>query len=203
MSSRKMISFASLLLVVFSCKDSPTLLEQAEDAYNTQVAELCECSVQDGEFPDVATCKEEFGPLSEDTDPDCFNKVLTDPAYRSWIDCNLKVEQDLADCLKDEPCLPRFSCADGSMDVPGSYRCDGDNDCADGSDENDCDGVPPNCLEKYGQALLACGSAPDGYFDALDACRLTRMCSNGEEIPESWWCDGEADCEDGSDEASC
>ncbi|MCK6574094.1 hypothetical protein L6V77_23690 [Myxococcota bacterium] len=36
------------------------------------------------------------------------------------------------------PPPPDFSCADGSDAVPGDWVCDGEEDCADGSDEQDC-----------------------------------------------------------------
>ena len=32
-----------------------------------------------------------------------------------------------------------FEC-DNRMCIPASYKCDGDNDCGDGSDERDCGG---------------------------------------------------------------
>jgi hypothetical protein len=36
------------------------------------------------------------------------------------------------------PPPPDFNCADGSDAVPGDWVCDGEADCADGSDEQDC-----------------------------------------------------------------
>ena len=204
MNSRKMISFASILLAVFSCKNDPTKLEQIEDAYDAVVTQQCECAVQTDASLSIASCRDAVGPfLDEDSDRDCANEVLTDPTYAPWVDCTLQARRQWADCLKDEPCLPDFWCKDLGWEIPGSLVCDGRLDCADGSDEANCDGVPPSCRSQFLQAVDLCEPRVDGFLEALDACVRTRMCANGEEIPESEWCDGEADCEDGSDEASC
>ena len=32
----------------------------------------------------------------------------------------------------------QFKCFDGSKCIPSTYKCDGDNDCTDGSDEAGC-----------------------------------------------------------------
>lgn len=72
-----------------------------------------------------------------------------------------------------------YLCADHRC-VPQNYRCDGDDDCADNSDEHHC---PPF-------------SCRPGNFPCINEkkCLATR-----------WLCDGNKDCKDGTDEltANC
>ncbi len=239
MRTRTLLSIPACLVLAASCKDgSRTLLERFEDAYNGQVGAACVCDVQVGEYPDEAACREDYGPAFDpDVDRNCANKVFNDSAYKPWVQCTLQANQAYADCLKAEPCPTSFTCADGSDTIPESWKCDGDMDCTDGSDEAgcpppfmcadgsdtvpdawhcdgeadctdgsdeaDCDGVPQSCDAKYAQASDECGSAPETFFDELDQCIRMRACANGEQIRESWWCDGEPDCTDESDEANC
>jgi len=71
----------------------------------------------------------------------------------------------------------QFRCDDGNC-IPGILQCNEENDCADDSDEANCEN-------------LVC----PGEF----------ACPNGgdECVPLSWVCDDEVDCDDGRDEAEC
>ncbi|XP_020846577.1 low-density lipoprotein receptor-related protein 2 isoform X2 [Phascolarctos cinereus] len=120
-------------------------------------------------------------------------------------------------------CLPmcsstQFLCGDSERCIPIWWKCDGQRDCRDGSDE------PSTCPQRYCQlgqfqcsdgnctnphflcnALRECpdGSDEDHVLCVNHQCETHQwQCANKRCIPESWQCDTEDDCGDNSDEAS-
>uniref|UniRef100_A0A673GCB4 Low-density lipoprotein receptor-related protein 8-like n=1 Tax=Sinocyclocheilus rhinocerous TaxID=307959 RepID=A0A673GCB4_9TELE len=84
----------------------------------------------------------------------------------------------LSPCAVKNTCAPsEFACANGQC-VPGRWRCDGEPECPDGSDEADATCIKQTC--------------PPEKFDCGGKC-----------VSLSWRCDGERDCENGEDEADC
>ncbi|XP_071551533.1 uncharacterized protein [Panulirus ornatus] len=114
-----------------------------------------------------------------------------------------------------------FRCANGKSDVPVSWRCDGSNDCEDGSDEDKCEMEPQPCAEGYFRCKVSgncitnfwtCDGdddCEDGSDEDLEECQKRTcgttqwQCGSGECIPRMWRCDHRPECDDGSDEVNC
>ena len=78
-----------------------------------------------------------------------------------------------------------FQCQSPKHCVPKSWHCDGQADCADGSDEMEC--TVSDCSKGDFQCRNVSTDSSLGVN--LDIC-----------ISSQWVCDGEKDCADGSDE---
>jgi hypothetical protein len=95
-----------------------------------------------------------------------------------------------------------FNCADGTQ-IPETYQCDGESDCADDSDEQNCPTF--TCDEgtevPLHQQCNGFSECPD-FSDELN-CPGQFVCSDGAVIPLSWQCDGFQDCADNGDEQGC
>jgi len=135
----------------------------------------------------ACTCKSAF--LSESSasfrDPKLANLVESVPGTRFGFQVYY-IRRDKSSgeayffCLNhpdNRTCpIQYFSCTSGRC-VPNDWRCDGDNDCGDNSDEQSC--PSKQCSQRE--------------FRCLD----------GNCITGSWRCDGVSDCQDDSDEAGC
>ena len=82
--------------------------------------------------------------------------------------------------------------------IPLVWRCDGDIDCHDNSDEQNCTAADVDRRTKLLDASASVVRPP-----TLCAVNQFRCVTSRECINEAWHCDGEDDCMDSSDEADC
>uniref|UniRef100_A0A8B9PU94 Very low-density lipoprotein receptor n=1 Tax=Apteryx owenii TaxID=8824 RepID=A0A8B9PU94_APTOW len=148
----------------------------------------------------------------------CATLALWHPAALAWLyigaQVSLLIEGARAKCEESQ-----FACSNGRC-IPLLWKCDGDEDCSDGSDETTC--VKKTCAESdfvcnSGQCVpnrWQCDGDPDcedGSDESAELCHM-RTCRVNEIscgpqstqcIPVSWKCDGERDCDSGEDEENC
>uniref|UniRef100_A0A4W6BST5 Si:dkey-88l16.3 n=1 Tax=Lates calcarifer TaxID=8187 RepID=A0A4W6BST5_LATCA len=86
-------------------------------------------------------------------------------------------------------------CTDGKRCIPKKFLCDGERDCLDGTDEVGCG---KDLIKHSSLNVLNVRSAPLRCRKGFKPCKDGLEC-----VMYSHVCDGEQDCQDGSDEEGC
>ncbi|XP_050504158.1 sortilin-related receptor-like isoform X12 [Diabrotica virgifera virgifera] len=113
-------------------------------------------------------------------------------------------------------CSPEHFTCSNHFCIPRGWKCDGEDDCGDNSDEFQCSTqtCPPSffvcgdgkCLPNYWRCDYDtdCADGSDEAKCPRQNCTEGQFeCENGRCISSKWRCDGENDCRDGSDERNC
>ena len=73
--------------------------------------------------------------------------------------------------------MDEFQCRMDSLCIPMRWRCDGDTDCMDLSDENDCEGVTHMCdpavkfsCRNSGECVVAFSALKCNWLTTLSSC---------------------------------
>ncbi|CAG2189557.1 HSPG2 [Mytilus edulis] len=120
------------------------------------------------------------------------------------------------------PCGARQTTCRNGQCIPLDYRCDGDTNCDDNSDEESCSVssiCEPNELrcrnDRCAMRIYRCDGDDDCEDNSdeedcptrkpSDSCDIVEFeCMSGDQcIPITYQCDGEIDCLDRSDELNC
>ncbi|XP_077601200.1 low-density lipoprotein receptor-related protein 2-like [Stigmatopora nigra] len=193
--------------------------------------EVCDGVVQCQDRSDELHCSKPEGCVHLcDNNNRCLPETLLCDAERDCLDgtdeenCeNGNEETSLTTIMPDKfvfkplKCsLGAQACKDNSECVLFIHLCDGENDCTDGSDEEECSSTCEHdqfqcahgkmCIEKSQVCddVPQCQDRSDEQKCSKSDEECAHYCDSGNScLPKSFLCDGEIDCYDGTDETNC
>ncbi|CAG0894277.1 unnamed protein product [Darwinula stevensoni] len=129
----------------------------------------------------------------------CSHLCVPLPSRNKTCMCpaGLRLGPNRRSCIQEVNCgSGDFQCHDGRC-IPSSWHCDGNADCLGEEDEKNC-AKPKNslCSEDHGFHK----QCANGWSSCFHCPSIVTFCDC---VPQIWWCDGDKDCSDGSDEAAC
>ena len=148
----------------------------------------CDHDYDCGDGSDEDDCSDEEYRLCSEDEKQCHNGKCIHSS--KWCDghddCGSDDRTDEMFCYLQ--CnAEEFRCNYPPYCIYEEWKCDGERDCSDGSDEENCP-----------FAICSSGEFPCKAF--LDSCASGKCNASKECINSQWKCDGEQDCIDGSDE---
>ncbi|XP_035824784.1 very low-density lipoprotein receptor-like [Aplysia californica] len=141
----------------------------------------------------------------------CILRIATARLIKDQQSPNYALRLKAVSCESDQ-----FACSDKCINA--SWVCDGESDCLDGFDEQNCTAgcMGPNKISCNNGGCVPVSSRCDGDNDCGDStdekqmncanstCQANQFkCDTGACIPDRWRCDDDNDCRDNSDERDC
>uniref|UniRef100_A0A3Q3B493 Si:dkey-88l16.3 n=1 Tax=Kryptolebias marmoratus TaxID=37003 RepID=A0A3Q3B493_KRYMA len=159
-----------------------------------------------------------FPPIT--STPACVTPSVLCPVSSKCVSQNQLCDgqMDCPDGFDEKDCVVQcensddFLCSDQRKCIPRNQVCDGRAHCPDGSDEKECQSA--TCKYEGGKkwinydlsllSLCTATTAPNLRSGPLKCRTGFKLCKDGMEcVMYSHVCDGEPDCQDGSDEEGC
>lgn len=171
------------------------------DVYQSLFDFYCEC--YSDLYGESEYCSGGYQPYGySDEAVACLQRVYDqNPAAFEVLRCESEALQGYVSCLRAQGCPSTFDCGDGTA-ILEDFVCDGDADCANGSDESQ--GCPPAPMCANGDPIASSWIC-DGFDDCGDGsdevdCPPPFMCNDGTVVSAQGICDGFSECPDGEDE---